>query len=569
MKKYINNPIIKGIILLFVGVGIGWLIKPSGMDGEMKHEVHQTKDGTTWTCSMHPQIRQPEPGKCPICGMDLIPLEEESASNNPGMVKMSPTAMQLANVSTTIIGKGDASKTIRLNGKVQADERLIFSQVSHFEGRVEALAVNFTGEYIRKGQKLGEIYAPQLVSAQEELFTALSFEPRQEALVNAAKNKLKNWKLSDAQIEEIIQKGNPVNTFPLISDVSGYVLGKMVNPGDYVNRGKVLFQVVDLSRVWVLFDVYESDLAFVKVGTEVKFTLQAIPGKEFSGKISFIDPLIDPQTRVAQARLVINNSSLQLKPEMFATGRVQSSRMEGKDQILVPKSAVMWTGERSVVYVKNEDETGFGFYAKEVTLGPLAGDAYVVKKGLDPGMEVVTNGTFSIDAAAQLAGKTSMMNPQSGGPKYPLEGAAKEYMQSLFDHYFEIKDALVATDAKKTAQKAKEALVIINSISGSELSGPAESLWNTKKTILKKAFESIASTDDVEKQREAFIPLSNTMIQLSRAFGGSNNDLYIQHCPMADNNTGADWLSLQKEIRNPYFGDKMLTCGTVKDVISR
>ncbi len=212
---------------------------------------------------------------------------------------------------------------------------------------------------------------------------------------------------------------------------------KKVNPGDYVQRGEPIYQIVDLSRVWLLFDIYESDLAWVKKGDVVNFTVSSLPGENFQGRISFIDPAIDPQTRVAQARVEMRNRGMKLKPEMFASGTVEA-RLPTKSQaaIVVPKSAVLWTGKRSVVYVKSSDRGDF--MLREVTLGPALGDSYVIEDGLREGEEIVVNGTFNIDAAAQLAGKPSMMSPEASVPAAagqdhggmamaaPTEGSAKK-----------------------------------------------------------------------------------------------------------------------------------------------
>jgi membrane fusion protein, copper/silver efflux system len=213
---------------------------------------------TTWTCSMHPQIRQNEPGDCPICGMDLIPLEDETDSDiDPMAISMSPTAMQLASISTALVGSADPVKSVRLNGKVQSDERLVFSQSSHIPGRIEKLLVNFTGEFVSKGQVIASVYSPDLVTAQEELFEAEKIKDSQPQLFNAAKEKLKNWKLTESQIEQILQSGQTEEEFNIQADVSGYVTNRKVNVGDYISRGQSIYEIADLSRVWVLFDVYE------------------------------------------------------------------------------------------------------------------------------------------------------------------------------------------------------------------------------------------------------------------------------------------------------------------------
>lgn len=597
--KFNRTTLLIAIVMLAAGLLIGWLVKPSSSAGAPSHEEHQmetaeSSKATIWTCSMHPQIRKSEPGKCPICGMDLIPLAEDTSTGDPMEIKMSPTAMQLANVQTAIVGFGMPTKEVRMNGKVQPDERLIYSQVTHLDGRVEQLTVNFTGEPVRRGQKLASIYSPELVTAQEELFSAMKIKDMQPALFTAAKEKLKNWKLTSRQIENIIAAGKPQERFPILADVSGIVLAKKVNLGDYVMRGMPLYDIVDLSKVWVLFDVYESDMAWAKVGSKVAFTIQSLPGENFTGKITFIDPVINPATRVAAARVEVPNPGGKLKPEMFASGVIKTQLTGKKESIIAPKSAVLWTGERSVVYVKKSTDQGTSFLMQEVTLGPLASGGYLIQEGLEAGDEIAVNGTFSIDAAAQLAGKPSMMKPEGGtvmtghqhggtapataapaatAPAKPLETSkqANAAIRQLFDLYFPLKDALVKDDlaaAKKQAGNLKKAF---EKTSMSLFTGPAHPDsyrdWMNHSAAATEALNKLAAATDIEGARKHFKPLSGQMVALAKAFGPFGETVFVQHCPMADNNTGADWLSLDEQILNPYFGDKMLKCGKVTETI--
>ena len=364
---------------------------------------------------MHPQIRMPQPGKCPICGMDLIPLSQSGITSvDPDAIHMSKDAAQLANVLTTVVTKKKPVKEVRLYGKVQADERLFQSQTAHVPGRIERLNINFTGETVVKGQVLAEIYSPELITAQQELLETVKTKQLQPELYEASKEKLRQWKLTDKQIAKIKSSGVIQNNFEVLSNISGTVTARRVNTGDHVSQGTVLFDIADLSKVWIMFDAYESDLQFLHTGEKLSFTLQALPGIDFTGNIAFIDPVIDPVTRVAKVRIETGNQSGKLKPEMFATGIVSSTLAEYYGNVVIPKSAVLWTGKRSVVYVKQPGSEEPVFKIREVELGPMLGESYVIMNGLSEGEEVVTSGTFSVDAAAQLEGKPSMMNPMGG-----------------------------------------------------------------------------------------------------------------------------------------------------------
>jgi Cu(I)/Ag(I) efflux system membrane fusion protein len=411
--KIFSNKYVNYSLLLILGIFIGWLFFHSSRKAQKNPDLQaETVKSTIWTCAMHPQIRMTEPGKCPICGMDLIPLvQSSSASIDPGSIHFTPEAAQLANVLTTVVSRQKPVKQIRLYGKVQADERLLQSQVAHVPGRIERLTVNFTGESVAKGQVLAQIYSPELINAQQELLEAVKTKQTQPAIYEAAKEKLRQWKLTDNQITTIEGSGTVQNTVDVVSNSNGIVTARRINTGDYVSQGTVLFDIADLSKVWVMFDAYESDLQFLRKGEKISFTFQALPGDNFSSNIVFVDPVIDPVTRVAKVRIETGNQSGKLKPEMFATGIVYSTLDAFQNNIIIPRSAVLWTGKRSIVYVKQPGTDEPVFKIREIGLGPMLGESYVVTDGLSEGEEIVTSGTFSVDAAAQLEGKPSMMNP--------------------------------------------------------------------------------------------------------------------------------------------------------------
>ncbi len=589
-----RRTIIIVISTLIIGLLLGWLIfggVGNNNTSENLAEHSHVDEETIWTCSMHPQIRQNEPGACPICGMDLIPLEDEQNEGiDPNAISMSATAMQLANVQTAVVGAMNQAKEVRLNGKIQEDERLVFSQSSHVPGRIENLKVNFTGDYVRKGQVIASVYSPELVTAQEELYEARKVMDTQPQLFNAAKEKLKTWKLTNSQIEQILQSGVSTTTFDIQADVSGYVTEKLVNPGDYVQRGQPIYEIADLSRVWVLFDVYESDMGWVKKGDKVEYTVSSIPGETFTGTISFLDPIINPTTRVAKARVATTNSGLKLKPEMFVSGIVQAELKKSTDAVVVPKSAVMWTGQRSVVYVKSVSDQGLNFQLREVTLGPSLGDSYVIGEGLEIGEEIAIHGTFSIDAAAQLAGKPSMMSPDAGSsesehnhgamdmsPTYEsiaavervsgINSTFKAQLTKVYDAYLKMNSAFVDSDAKQVANEAKEVIKALKLVDMALLKGDAHMKWMDQLEVLNSTISAISKTDDIEKQRHAYIQFNLAFYESIKMFGLDNTTAYFQYCPMANDDKGAYWLSSKKDILNPYFGDAMLTCGETKETI--
>lgn len=587
MKNINKTTIIIAVSTLLLGIVIGGVFFRSPSKEEHNHSVETTEE--IWTCSMHPQIRKNEAGECPICGMDLIPVSStETSEGNPMEIKMSPTAMQLANVQTAIVKKEKPIKEMRLNGKVQVNESTVSSQTSHISGRIEKLLINTTGEYVSKGQIVAFIYSPELISAQEELFEAEKIKDSNPSLFEAVKEKLKNWKLTNKQIDAIIKSGKPSENSPILADINGVVTSKRVNVGDYIKTGASLFEIADLSKVWILFDVYESDMEWVKVGDEIDYSIQSFPSSTFKGKVSFIDPVINTKTRVAKARVVVNNK-VGLKPEMFAKGTLSTPINESDESIVIPKTAVMWTGEKSVVYVKTSEVGGINFMMREVDLGASLGKNYVITNGLEEGDEIATNGTFSIDASAQLAGKPSMMNPEGGAvmtghnhggenktktsthanhsKKVSVSKEVKESLQPLFNSYLSIKNALANDNFEQAIEEAKAFELELTRINMSIFKGEAHNVWMKHSAQAKKANYSLTKSKDIDLARKHFVTLSEQMVMLAKTFEPTQKTLYIQHCPMANEDNGADWISTEQEIKNPYFGEAMLKCGEVKTTI--
>lgn len=413
------------LVVLVAGLFLGWLFfHPSRQEKlpaekleEMNGHEHPDEQASVWTCSMHPQIRQDKPGLCPICAMDLIPVTSQGSSGagmDPNEIMMSESAMKLADIQTMTVSPGVPQRTVFLQGKVQADERNIAELTARFGGRIEKLFVNFTGQQVQKGEKLATLYSPDLVTAQQELFEAGAIRETRPSLYQAAKTKLRLWDLTDEQIGEIEQKGEPMLYFDIHSPITGTIMKRHVAQGDYVAEGSALFQVTDLSSVWVVFDAYETDLPWISMGDPVELTIQSLPGQSFKGRVSYIDPYIDPSTRVAGVRIEMPNQGARLKPEMFVKGRLQSKLAGNSSQLMIPKSSILWTGKRAVVYVKLPERESPTFLYREITLGPEAGEFYVVADGLQAGEEIAVNGVFKIDASAQLEGKSSMMNPEGG-----------------------------------------------------------------------------------------------------------------------------------------------------------
>jgi Cu(I)/Ag(I) efflux system membrane fusion protein len=503
--------------------------------------------------------------------MDLIPAESGADGLAMNEIKMTKNAMALANVRTTVVGSetADGKNTISLSGKIVMNDEENAIQASYFDGRIERLNVNFEGQEVRKGQLLATIYSPNLIAAQQELVTAATLKESQPSLYKAVRNKLKLWKLSESQINSIEESGEVKENFPIYATVSGTVSEKMASEGDYVKQGQPIVKVSDLNSVWAEFDAYENRISEFKKGQKIKVTTNAYPNEEFDATVSFIDPVLNTRTRTVTVRADLNNKEGIFKPGMFVTGKVEGKSDSTESKLRIPASAVMWTGERSLVYLKtNPDEPVFEM--QEVTLGNRTGDTFTVVSGLQDGDEIVTNGTFTVDAAAQLQGKRSMMNQGNGEEENKMPDMKMELSEMLqnalkksLDPYLKMKDAFVDGDSKSVATYAKATLSEIQSIPESEL-GKMEASHTAQ---VKKMLTAIAENDDIENQRGHFVILNQNMVPMVKNTDGLDPKMFVQRCPMANDNKGAFWISADQEIRNPYYGETMLSCGEVKDTL--
>lgn len=487
----------------------------------------------------------------------------------------------------------DSKAGLKLTGRLAPDARTAAVEVSEFGGRVERLFVSFAGEQVRAGQRIATVYSPDLVVAQEELLQAKKFADVNPELVAAARTKLSNLEVTEEQISALESTDEVISNFPIYADRSGTILETKAEVGEYVKAGGALYTYTNLSNLWALFDAYETDLALIRVGDKVTFSVASRPGETYNARVTFIDPVIDPKTRTAAVRAEVSNRGGRLKPEMFIEGTIQvRNRSADKsgvsaasaDELVVPRSAVLWTGERSVAYVELPGVEVPTYEFREITVGERVGEGYRITSGLAAGDRVVVNGAFQIDASAQLNNKASMMNRdvlvqgnnsaanQSG--LTPAEQPIPDYradtpeafriqLGKIVETYLPLKDRMVATELadKALLVPLQEALTKVNM---SLVRGDAHVYWMQQLEAVQAHANTLLKKDDVEAQRKQFGFLSQALINALTAFGVEGT-YYVQHCPMAFDNAGANWLSNEEQIRNPYFGELMLKCGSVTD----
>jgi Cu(I)/Ag(I) efflux system membrane fusion protein len=414
--------------------------------------------GIVYTCSMHPQVRRGKPGRCPICGMPLV----EQMASTPGAaeggarpLQLSEHALAMASIETAPVERRALSRPLRAVGKVQYNESALATVTARVDGYVERLFVNFTGVEIKAGDHLAELYSPSLVVGEQELLLAL--RDGLSEYVELSKTKLKRWGLTDEQIADLIRDRKVTDSVTLFSPISGTVIEKPVVQSSAFKAGDVLYRVANLDTVWVYLDVYEYDLAWVRYGQRVVLSTEALPGRPFGGVVTFVQPVLDEQSRTVRVPVHVDNPGHALKPGMFvsavisadlaADGLAAPTGVEGKfscamhpqvvrDEpgacpvcgmgltripgaparaatrpslpLAVPASAVLDSGTRQIVYV----ERGRGrFEPREVTLGPRGDEFVPVLSGLEEGERVATRGGFLIDSQFQITGRPSLLYP--------------------------------------------------------------------------------------------------------------------------------------------------------------
>ncbi len=406
-----------------------------------EHAGHEAGADVEYVCPMHPQIRQDEFGTCPICFMDLVPVGEGGGADSGITLTLSDSAARLSRVATTTIERVPLTRDIHVFGRVATTDSGDANITAWTGGRIERLYVETIGDTVERGQRLARIYSPELVVAQETLIHArnilgqarasgsISRAEAAEAAEHAARTELRLLGISDRQIDALVSDGVADETVLIYAPAGGTVMRRFASEGDHVVRGAPLLELADLDEVWVQLEVYERDLPYVPVGAEVELVVPGVSDEPFHGEVSFVDPVIDPDRRVARARVVIDNASGSFRPDMFVEATISTPVVDhrGRPPVSVPASAVLWTGTRSIVYIYDALESPPVYMAIEVELGERLGDRRVIRRGVFPGEEIVVNGAFRLDASLQIRGGASMMNPGGGATDDSGGGGGHEH----------------------------------------------------------------------------------------------------------------------------------------------
>ncbi|MBZ0270908.1 efflux RND transporter periplasmic adaptor subunit [bacterium] len=380
-----------------------WKAAAAGKDAAVEDAMADIEGGDEiayYTCSMHPSVRQPDPGKCPICNMDLQPVTKGDLAT--GVVTVDEVRRQQLGIRTETIARRALTKSIRAVGVVAYDETRLHDVTTRIDGWVEKLRVDSPGQRVGRGQTLFELYSPEIVAAQEELLIARA---RGGSLENAARRRLRLFGIADERIDAIIERGSATDTIAIPSPASGFVVEKMVIEGMRVMPGEKLYRIADLSRVWIDADVYENDLPFLSRGQKAEVSFPYFPGETHAAKISEIYPYLEGMGRTAKIRLEIANPKFALKPDMYANVTFE---VDSGEHLAVPVEAVIYTGPRRLVFI----DLGQGrLRPKEIQIGARYGEWFAVRSGLAEGEIVVSSGNFLIAAESRIRSAAKFWRP--------------------------------------------------------------------------------------------------------------------------------------------------------------
>jgi len=642
-----GRPMILGLVA--AGLAAGYLLgalftdkvqqAPMVVGAGVATTADASQDVEQWyTCSMHPQVRSKNPDdKCPICGMDLIPvpLDDGSGGDEAGTprLRVSPRSAALMQVEVQPAERRSVHVPVSLFGTLEQDETRLRTISAWVPGRLDWLHVDFTGIAVREGQPMVRLYSPKLIAAQEELLQAVRADRELEAAgvgvvrdttrltVDASRDRLRLLGLDTGQIREIEHRGHVEDHVAIPAPVSGVVIERLAALGDYVETGQPIYRLADLSRLWAQLEVYESDLQWLEIGQEVRFTTQSYPGERFHAAVAFIDPTLDSRKRTARVRVEVPNPDGRLKPGMFVRGTVASAagpatetdlhaghRGPSKDDpgavpdspLVIPASAPLITGRRAVVYVQLPAKNRPTFEPRNVLLGARAGDWVIVQEGLVEGELVVTNGAFKIDSELQIRGRPSMMQPEGGaapahdhgGHVAPAArasdtqaaprssgGAGDEAAQApdafqaelgrVVRAQFALVQALADDDPDAARQAALEVDGAVHEVDGERLQGrAAREQWNRAVAAIHDALDELGRAPGLDSQRQHFEAFSDALTEAIQRFGiQGTGPVYRAVCPMVRGREGY-WLQEDESITNPYFGAAMLRCGDIAETLA-
>ncbi len=592
--------VVASLIALWIGVTWGdnlrsglsslWARVGSAENEDASDGTNDSKGSSFYTCGMHPWVILPDEGICPICQMDLTPIDPNKFT---GEITVDPVVTHSIGVRIEPVTTGPLVKTIRTVGTIDYDETKVRDVNIKVPGWIEALHVDYLGAEVAAGDPLFDFYSPELYAAQEEFLLAYRNKDRIGAefvpeaaegaqdMVASARTRLEYFDVTPRQIDELIKSGTPTKTMTMHSPHRGVVIAKHANEGMRVDQGMQVYRIADLSTVWVMVTLYEYQLPYVQGGQRATMTLPYIPGQTFEGEVIYIYPYLDKATRQINVRLEFDNPAGLLKPGMYANVALENTL--AAERVLAPRSAIIDTGTRQVAFVS----LGEGkFEPRNVRMGvETDNDLVEILDGLRPGEMVVTSGQFLLDSEAKireglakmirgdLASEQEAVVASAGASELAtLPADVATALQTLLGAYFSIGDILASDSASAIEGHARSVAQAVDDLLDVELPEDPH-FWHKHDevaTIRGKALELLESSD-IEEARLVFADLSIALSKLTRATGippAYDAEVHELHCPMyREGQGGSVWLQPKGAVRNPFYGSVMLECFDERSVI--
>jgi Cu(I)/Ag(I) efflux system membrane fusion protein len=629
LRVGVNAGVVAGVAaLILVMIGFAqrseWITAngfSGGGDGEAVADGGGGEE-KRYICPMMCTPPSTEPGRCPVCAMELV--EATGGGGGDGIsVTIESSARRLVGIQTATSKMGEVNRTIRTIGSIDFDESRLSTISAYIDGRLEELYADYVGVEVNEGDDLALIYSPKLYSAQTEYVTSLDSKSVGRFSINSpnmqamARENLSELGMTTEQIDDLRASRKPQSRIRIKSPQTGTVLEKAAVEGDYVKTGQKIYRIADLTSVWMMLDLFPDDAASVRFGQQVEAEIQSMPGEVFTGRVAFIDPTVNPTTRTVRVRVEVMNYDGKLRPGDYATARIsvpaipadmvydpalagkfispmhpQVIRDEPGDcplcgmdlipttqlgyspepvtaqrVVTVPRDSVLLTGQHGVIYVETEPGR---FEIRRVTVGAMNDDDAIIVEGMSAGETVATNGNFLIDSQMQLAGNPSLMDP-SKAPSYspgPLElpkrepvmlaGESGKNFDRAYDAYFEIQCAMAADQTPPPVALN----TLLDSLNKLEM---LPDVPDDAQSQFASARRGASRMDgSLETAREAYRSVSHAMLRAATMARGPKTAKQLTHyyCPMVPGG-GGDWMQPGGELQNPYWGSEMLTCGEV------
>lgn len=554
------------------------------------HEHAAENTAIKYTCPMHPSVIQDGPGQCPICGMDLVP---KSQSGDDNSLMLNKSQILMANITSQKVTLQSIGQTVFINAKLVVDQN--YSEVisSRTAGRIEKLFIKETGRVVTKGEPLYELYSETLLTLQKEYLLAKDqyealgkTEIRYESFLKASERKLLLYGLSKNQVEELAKSKAVRQRITFLAPATGIITEISVSEGQYLSEGGMLYKIENINHLWLEAELYPQETSLVEIGDKINVRVSGYESSPVETKVTFLSPEYRANTQITLMRAPIENPEMKFKPGAQAQVLFNHST---KKTLAIPTDAVIRDGKGTHVYVESDTNT---FQPRMVKTGLEDIEQVEITEGLMENEVVVVSGAYLLyselvlkQGVSPMAGHQHETNNiekkgeeiQSDLPQQTRTDSKKQsvstdpkfsqQLATVLLPYLKMKDAFVASNTKSASQQSKNFSAALKRVDISLLKGEAHINWMEKRNAMEKASTDIQNINDIEKQRVLFSDLTNELHASFKMYAVNGLHAYYQYCPMAFDNKGAYWISNEKEISNPYFGEQMLTCGETKETL--